>query len=80
MFRPIQRRRRRRGRKHSDPLAQSFTVDSKGAFLSSVDLYFASVDPSAKITVQVRPLQLIGTPTENLVVIHGEIALNHLKL
>ena len=74
VFRPIQRRRRRRGRKHSDPLAQSFTVDSKGAFLSSVDLYFANVDPSAKITVQVRPLQL-GTPTENLVVIHAEIAL-----
>ena len=74
VFRPIQRRRRRRGRKHSDPLAQSFTVDSKGAFLSSVDLYFANVDPSAKITVQVRPLQL-GTPTENLVAIHAEVAI-----
>ena len=73
VFRPIRRRRRRRGRKHSDPLAQSFTVDSKGAFLSSVDLYFANVDPSAKITVQVRPLQL-GTPTENLVAIHAEVA------
>ena len=45
-----------------------------GAFLSSVDLYFANVDPSAKITVQVRPLQL-GTPTENLVAIHAEVAL-----
>ena len=74
VFRPIRRRRRRRGRKHSDPLAQSFTVDSKGAFLSSVDLFFASVDPSTKITVQVRPLQL-GTPTENLVAIHAEVAL-----
>ena len=74
VFRPIRRRRRRRGRKHSDPLAQSFTVDSKGAFLSSVDLYFASIDPSTKITVQVRPLQL-GLPTENLAVIHAEVAL-----
>ena len=74
VFRPIRRRRRRRGRKHSDPLAQSFTVDSKGAFLSSVDLYFANVDPSTKVTVQVRPLQL-GLPTENLVAIHAEIAL-----
>ena len=74
VFRPIRRRRRRRGRRHSDPLAQSFTVDANGAFLSSVDLYFANVDPSTKITVQVRPLQL-GLPTENLVAIHAEIAL-----
>ncbi len=74
VFRPVRRRRRRSGRKHSDPLAQSFTVDNKGAFLSSVDLFFARVDPSTKITVQVRPLEL-GIPTENLVAIHGEVAI-----
>jgi hypothetical protein len=33
---------------HRDPLAQSFTVDGKGAFLTSFDLYFASKDPESK--------------------------------
>ena len=74
VFRPIRRRRRRRGRRHSDPLAQSFTVDNKGAFLSSVDLFFANTDPTTKITVQVRPLEL-GVPTGNLVAIHAEVVL-----
>ena len=35
------RRRRRRAGKR-DPLAQSFTVDGSGAFLTSVDVYFAA--------------------------------------
>ena len=55
-------------------LSTIITVDNKGAFLSSVDLFFANIDPTTKITVQVRPLQL-GIPTENLVAIHAEVAL-----
>ena len=47
VFRPI-RRRRREEDVESDPLAQSFTVDATGAFLTSVDLFFANVDPSEK--------------------------------
>jgi hypothetical protein len=62
---------------YSDPLAQTFTVggniqvksdidtddDVNGAFLTSVDLYFASIDSgNAPITVQVRST-LLGTPT-----------------
>ena len=48
------RRRRRRGRK--DPLAQSFTVDGSGAFLTSFDVYFAAKDETAKLTVQLQLL------------------------
>ena len=60
-----------------DPLAQTFTVggniqvksdintedDVNGVFLTSVDLYFASIDSgNAPVTVQVRST-LLGTPT-----------------
>ena len=45
-----------------DPLAQSFTVDESGAFLTAVDLYFRSKDIKEKLTVQVRTMEL-GIPT-----------------
>ena len=54
----------RRGGK--DPLAQSFTVDETGAFLTSVDLFFGNKDPQEKLTVEVRTVEL-GTPTDQLV-------------
>ena len=57
-------RRRRRGGK--DPLAQSFTVDETGAFLTSVDLFFSNKDEAEKVTVEVRTVEL-GTPTNELV-------------
>jgi len=53
-------------RRGKDPLAQSFTVDETGAFLTSVDLFFASKDESEKCYVEVRTVEL-GTPTNNLV-------------
>ena len=49
-----------------DPLAQSFTVDETGAFLTSVDLFFASKDEAEKVSVEVRTVEL-GTPTNQLV-------------
>jgi hypothetical protein len=49
-----------------DPLAQSFTVDETGAFLTAVDLYFASKDENEKCYVEVRDVEL-GTPTDRLV-------------
>lgn len=49
-----------------DPLAQSFTVDETGAYLSSFDAYFASKDEVEKLQVQLRTVEL-GTPTLNLV-------------
>jgi hypothetical protein len=49
-----------------DPLAQTFTVDETGAFLTSVDLFFASKDENEKVTVELRTVEL-GTPTDQLV-------------
>jgi len=60
---------------HRDPLAQTFTVDGKGAFLSSFDLYFASKDDEAKVFVELRTVEL-GTPTAVLVQDYCQVALN----
>ena len=54
------------GRPPIDPLAQTFTVDETGAFLSSVDLYFASKDENENVTIELRTVEL-GTPTNQLV-------------
>ena len=58
-----------------DPLAQSFTVDETGCYLTSFDLYFASKDPNAKVFVELRTVEL-GTPTKFLVQDFCQIALN----
>jgi len=60
---------------HRDPLAQSFTVDGTGAFLTSFDVYFAQKDPSAKIFIELRTVEL-GTPTNFLVQDYTQVALN----
>ena len=49
-----------------DPLAQSFTVDETGMFLSSLDLYFAEKDDEIPVTIQIRNVEL-GTPTGEIV-------------
>ena len=51
---------------HGDPLSQTFRVDETGAFLTSVDVFFAKKDPKEKIRFEVR-LTEMGTPTETLV-------------
>ena len=64
---PVQERRRPTPpRRPRDPLAQTFTVDETGAFLTSVDIFFANKDESQKVTVEVRTVDL-GTPTNQLV-------------
>ena len=60
---------------YRDPLAQTFTVDETGAFLTSFDVYFASKDPNAKVFVELREVEL-GTPTSWLVQDFTQIALN----
>ena len=60
---------------HRDPLAQSFTVDETGAFLTSFDVYFRSKDPLAKLFVELREVEL-GTPTRFLVQDYAQIAVN----
>ena len=49
-----------------DPLSQTFRVDQNGAFLTSVDLFFATKDPNENLTVEIRTTEL-GTPTSQLV-------------
>ena len=60
---------------HRDPLAQSFTVDETGAFLTSFDVYFRSKDDKAKLFVELREVEL-GTPTRFLVQDYAQIAVN----
>jgi hypothetical protein len=57
--------RRRRARR-VDPVAQSFTVDENGAYLTSLDIFFASKDATEKLTVEIRTVEL-GTPTNLLI-------------
>jgi len=60
---------------HRDPLAQSFTTPTEGVFLTSVDVYFASKDPDAKLFFEVRDVEL-GTPTQFLVQDFAQLSLN----
>ena len=60
---------------HRDPLAQSFTVDETGAFLTSFDVFFKSKDDNAKLFVELRYVEL-GTPTKYLVQDYAQIAVN----
>ena len=49
-----------------DPLSQTFRVDENGAFLTSVDLFFATKDPNENLTVEIRTTEF-GIPTTQLV-------------
>ena len=60
---------------YRDPLAQSFRVDETGMFLTSVDVYFGSKDPNAKVYVEIRDVEL-GTPTNFLVQDYAQVSLN----
>ena len=60
---------------YRDPLAQSFTVDETGAFLTSVDVYFKTKDDNAKVFVELREVEL-GTPTTFLVQDFAQTTLN----
>ena len=52
---------------NDDPLAQSFKVDQNGAYVTSVDVYFATMaDPTVPAFVELRTMEL-GTPTTKLV-------------
>ena len=57
---------------YRDPLAQSFRVDDKGMFLTSIDVYFGSKDPNAKVYCEIRDVEL-GTPTNFLVQDYAQI-------
>ena len=55
-------------------MAQSFTVDESGAFLTGVDLYFRKKDVKEKLTVQIRTMEL-GIPTLLLVQDFAQVVL-----
>ena len=61
---PVPRRRSR----NDDPLAQSFVVDENGAFVTSVDVYFATKDsdPTRAPFAQIRAMELGIPKTEIL--------------
>ena len=50
----------RRRRRWFDPLAQSFTTDETGAFVTAVDLFFGSKDPEQKLTVELRTMEPVS--------------------
>ena len=49
-------------------------MDETGAFLSSVDLFFAEKDNNEKLHVQIRTTEL-GTPTNKMVVDYAHVSL-----
>jgi len=65
----------RRPRRRCDPLAQSFTTDETGAFLTAVDIYMGNKDPNEKLTIEVRTVEL-GTPTLDLVTNYARVVLD----
>ena len=60
--------------RRGDPLAQTFTTDFEGGFLTSMDLYFFSKDPVEKLTVELRTVDL-GVPTNQFVQDYSRIEL-----
>ena len=64
-----------RRRRFCDPLAQSFTTDETGAFVTAVDLFFGSKDPNEKLAVELRTMEL-GLPTNTLVQDYARVVVN----
>ena len=49
-----------------DPLAQSFTTDNTGGYITSVDIFMGNKDTASPLEIQLRTMEL-GTPTRQLV-------------
>ena len=64
---------------NADPLAQSFTTEREGMFLTSVDLFFGSKDEQEKLTVELRTVEL-GTPTGELVQDFARVILDPVEI
>ena len=58
-----------------DPLAQSFTVDENGAYLTSIDIFMRKKDAKEQLTVQIRTMEL-GTPTSILTQNFAQVVLD----
>ena len=62
-------------KKGKDPLAQTFRIFETGAFITSVDLFFAKKDPNVKLIVELRTTDL-ATPTDVLLQDYATVTLN----
>ena len=62
-------------KKNKDPLAQTFRIFETGAFITSVDLFFAKKDPNVKLIVELRTTDL-ATPTDVLLQDYATVTLN----
>ena len=50
-----------------DPIAQSFVVeDATGIYITAIDVFFFSKDPTLPITLQIRPLDDSGNPSTKM--------------
>jgi Domain of unknown function (DUF4815) len=68
-----------------DPIAQTFTVkEDTGIFITAVDVFFFSKDPELDVTLQIRPLDDGGNPSNKLlyekVLAANEVVLNKVDL
>lgn len=60
---------------YMDPIAQSFLITaSEGIFLTSVDIFFASKDDTAPVTLQVRDM-VNGVPSSIFDIPNGQVVL-----
>lgn len=60
---------------YRDPIAQSFFVqDENGIFITSIDVFFETVDDSIPVTLQIRPMS--GGVPSNVVVPLSEVTLD----
>ncbi len=56
-----------------DPIAQSFQVsNTAGAFITSIDVYFASVDSDVPVRLELRPVRS-GVPSQDEIVTGGVV-------
>ena len=62
-------------KKNKDPLAQTFRIFETGAFITSIDLFFAKKDPNVKLIVELRTTDL-ATPTDVLLQDYATVTLN----
>ena len=57
-----------------DPLAQTFSVDGTGAYLTGLDIYMKSKSETDNLNIQIRPTEL-GTPLNTILQDYAEVVL-----
>ena len=60
-------------------MAQTFLTDSRGGFLTSIDVYLRAKDDRTPLTVEIRTVEL-GTPTTELVADEARVVINPIDI